>query len=66
MYERFLDGGELAVLSDALNSGYGLALELDGQQQAAIHRLAVDQDRARTAVPDVAAFFGAGQVQLVA
>ena len=50
----------------AIDGRDGFAFHLGGEQQATVHRLAVDQDRAGSTVADVAAFLGAGQTQLLA
>jgi hypothetical protein len=38
----------------------------DGQSQAGINALPIDQNRTRSALPVVAAFLGAGQMKLFA
>ncbi len=64
--EGLLDRVQLAVFGHALDRLQVLALGLDGEHRAALHRLAVDQDRAGAALARVAADVRAGQPQVVA
>ena len=54
-----------SVASPSIVSDVG-AVGLDGEHRAALHRLAVDVDRARAARRRVAADVGAGQADLFA
>src|SRR5437773_10476223 len=64
--ERLLDRVELAILGQALDRLQALALCLNGKHRAALHRLAVDEDRARAALARVASDVCAGEPQVVA
>src|SRR5207248_4104622 len=64
--ESLLDGMELAGLGDALDGGDLPALELHGEERAALDGLAVDEHRARSALARVAADVRARQTQHIA
>src|SRR6185369_3472873 len=65
--EPFLEGVERAVRGlHALDRPDVRAIRLDGEHRAALHRLAVDRDGARTALAGVAADVGAGELQVLA
>src|SRR5712691_4501988 len=59
--ERLLQRVELAVLGHALDRGEVPALGLDGEHRAALHRLAVDEDRAGAALAGVTSDVGSGE-----
>ncbi|OLC16976.1 MAG: hypothetical protein AUH32_00110 [Actinobacteria bacterium 13_1_40CM_66_12] len=64
--ERLLQRMELAVLGHALDRGEVLAFGLDGEHRAALHRLAVDEDRARAALAGVTSDVRSGEAGHVA
>ena len=65
--ERPLQRRQLAVLAGEALDGRDLgAVGLDREQHAALHRLAVEEDRAGAAVAGVAADVRARQVEVVA
>ena len=55
-----------AAVGHALDGRDLAPLALDRKHQAGEHGLAVDQDRARPALAELAAVLGAGEVQLLA
>src|SRR5712692_1348786 len=59
--ERLLQRVELAILGHAFDRGEALAFGLDREHGAALHRLAVDEDRAGPALAGVASDMGARQ-----
>src|SRR5580693_9235240 len=62
---RLLQCAQPAVRGQALDRRYVVAGRLDGQHQARTHRPAVDDDRARTADPVLAADVGAGEIKVI-
>ena len=65
--ERSLQRRQLAVVArEALDGADRRAVGLDGEQHAALDRLAVELDGAGAAVAGVAADVGAGEVEVVA
>ena len=64
--EGLLERGQLAVAGQPLDRPDLRAVGLDGEHHAALHRLAVEMNGARAAVPGVAADMGAGQPEVVA
>jgi len=63
--EGLLDRVQLAILGHALDRGQALALGLDGEHRAALHRLAVDVDRAGAALTCIAADVRPGEPEVV-
>jgi len=51
---------------DALDGRNALALHLGGHDETAVDQASVEDDVARAAIPVVAAFLGAGQLELIA
>src|SRR2546428_9929014 len=64
--ERLLDGMEPLAVGQSLHGRDDGAVELDREEQAASHRLAVEQHRAGTAHAVLASDVRAGQVEVVA
>ena len=64
--ERLLERAQLLALGEPLDGGDLRAVRLHREQHAALHRLAVEVDRAGAAVAGVAADVRAGQVDVVA
>ena len=64
--ERFLHRVQLPAVRNAFDRRQRRALHLQDRRQAAVDQLAVEEHRARAALPLAAAFLGAGQVQLLA
>src|SRR6185437_14898083 len=66
--KRALNGVELfaAFGRDSLDRPDSRALRLSDRNEAAVDELAVDQNRARTAFPFSATFFGSGQTRFLA
>ena len=50
---------------ESLDGRDGGAVGLDREHQARVHALAIEQDGARAALPDEAAFLGPGQAKVV-
>ena len=61
--ETFLYGVQLAVMLEALDGLHLAAVGLHGEDRAGLHRLAVEQHRARPAVRGVAADVRARQAE---
>jgi hypothetical protein len=57
--KRLLHRVRVAISCEALDGGDGMAIGAEGGNQAAMHRLAIDQHRAGAAVAGVAAFLDA-------
>src|SRR3954471_9338829 len=66
LLERALHRVQLAVRRETLDRRDLVAVRLDGEQRARLHRLAVEMDGASTAGRRVAADVRAGEVQLLA
>ena len=66
LLERLLHRVQLAVRGQALDGGDLVAVGLDGEHRARLHRLAVEVDRARAARGRVAADVRAGQPEPLA
>src|SRR5256886_16464475 len=63
--EGLLDRVQLAIFGHALDRRQALALGLDGEHRAALHRLAVDVDRAGAALAGIAADVRACEPEVV-
>src|SRR2546430_6584458 len=63
--EGLLDRVQLAILGQALDRGQALALGLDGEHRAALHRLAVDVDCAGAALACIAPDVRPGEPEVV-
>ena len=64
--KRLLDRIERVVMRQPLDGSDRPPLALDGEQQAAIHRLAIHQHGAGATLPHVTAQLGARQMQVFA
>ena len=64
--ERLLHRVELSVGAEPFDRHDGLAIALDGEHEARVHRAAVQQHRAGAAFAFGAAFLRAGEIQLIA
>ncbi len=64
--EGLLERRQLVALREPLDGLDARAVDLDGEQHAALHEPAVEDDAARAAVAGVAADVAAGQVEVVA
>ena len=63
--EAFLDRMELAIRLKAFDRPHLSAVRLDREDRAGFHRLAVEEDRARSAVRRVAANVRSGQAEVL-
>ena len=64
--EGLLERRQLAALGEPLDRADARAVGLDGEEHAALHELAVEDDAAGAAVAGVAADVAAGEVEVVA
>ena len=62
--ERLLHRVDAAVAGEAFDGGHGMAVGAKGRDQAAMHRLAIDQHRTGAAITGVAAFLDAEMPEL--
>src|SRR5947207_1025724 len=62
--ERLLHRVDAAAASEAFDGGHGMPVGAKGRDQAAMHRLAVDQHRTGAAITGVAAFLDAEMPEL--
>ena len=66
LYEGGLHGVQITGLADAFDGGDLIALVHQGERKAAVYAAAVDVNRAGAALPVIAAFLGAGEVNALA
>ena len=57
---------QVVSVRESFDRGDFGAISLDCEQQTRVHRLAINEDRAGTAVPHAATLLGTGQVEVFA
>ena len=65
-HKRLQYPAKIGLLCQPLDGDHGAPADLHGQEMAGVHRLPVQQDRARPALATVAGAFGPGQIEMVA
>jgi hypothetical protein len=56
---------KISLLCQPFDGDHGTPTDLHGQEMAGVHRLPVQQDRARPTLATVAGTLGAGQIEMV-